>query len=210
MAGNHAPVFSLGLTGGIGSGKTTIANMLGELGAALIDTDLIAHQLTVPGGLAIPAIRTQFGDAFIAADGAMDRAAIRQLVFADTAQKLKLEAILHPLIRTETERAANEATGDYRIFVVPLLVESGNWKQRVDRILVVDCDEETQIKRVMSRNQLSREQVEAIMRNQASRQARLAAADDVIVNNGDLKNISEEVLHLHELYLRLAKKSIRD
>ncbi|MFZ6638832.1 dephospho-CoA kinase [Undibacterium sp. TC4M20W] len=205
MADNSTPVFSLGLTGGIGSGKTTIANMLGELGAALIDTDLIAHQLTTPGGLAIPAIRAQFGDAFITADGAMDRAGIRQLVFADTAQKLKLEAILHPLIRTETERAANEATGDYRIFVVPLLVESGNWKQRVDRILVVDCDEETQIKRVMSRNQLSREQVEAIMRNQASRQARLAAADDVIVNNGDLKNISEEVLRLHELYLRLAK-----
>ncbi|WP_162057695.1 dephospho-CoA kinase [Undibacterium sp. KW1] len=205
MVGNSAPVFSLGLTGGIGSGKTTVANMLGELGAALIDTDLIAHQLTTPGGLAIPAIRAQFGDAFITADGAMDRAGIRQLVFADTAQKLKLEAILHPLIRTETERAAAQAKGDYRIFVVPLLVESGNWKQRVDRILVVDCDEETQIKRVMSRNQLSREQVVAIMRNQASRQARLAAADDVIVNNGDLKNISEEVLRLHELYLGLAK-----
>lgn len=205
MVCNSAPVFSLGLTGGIGSGKTTVANMLGELGAALIDTDLIAHQLTTPGGLAIPAIRAQFGDAFITADGAMDRAGIRQLVFADTAQKLKLEAILHPLIRTETERAAAQAKGDYRIFVVPLLVESGNWKQRVDRILVVDCDEETQIKRVMSRNQLSREQVVAIMRNQASRQARLAAADDVIVNNGDLKNISEEVLRLHELYLGLAK-----
>ncbi|MFZ6732784.1 dephospho-CoA kinase [Undibacterium sp. Ji42W] len=205
MAGNYVAAFSLGLTGGIGSGKTTVANMLGELGAALIDTDLIAHQLTVPGGLAIPGIRTQFGDEFITADGAMDRAGIRQLVFADTAQKLKLEAILHPLIRTETERAATEARGDYRIFVVPLLVESGNWKQRVDRILVVDCDEETQINRVMSRNQLSREQVEAIMRNQASRQARLAAADDVIVNNGNLENISEEVLRLHELYLRLAK-----
>ncbi len=205
MTGSSSIVFSLGLTGGIGSGKTTIANMLGELGAALIDTDLIAHQLTLPGGLAIPAIRAQFGDAFITADGAMDRAAIRQLVFADTAQKLKLEAILHPLIRTETERAAAQTKGDYRIFVVPLLVESGNWKQRVDRILVVDCDEETQIKRVMSRNQLSREQVEAIMRNQASRQARLAAADDVIVNNGDLKNIREEVLRLHELYLGLAK-----
>lgn len=205
MTGSSSTVFSLGLTGGIGSGKTTIANMLGELGAALIDTDLIAHQLTLPGGLAIPAIRAQFGDAFITADGAMDRAAIRQLVFADTAQKLKLEAILHPLIRTETERAAAQTKGDYRIFVVPLLVESGNWKQRVDRILVVDCDEETQIKRVMSRNQLSREQVEAIMRNQTSRQARLAAADDVIVNNGDLKNIREEVLRLHELYLGLAK-----
>jgi len=196
--------FSLGLTGGIGSGKTTVANMFGELGAALIDTDLIAHQLTIPGGLAIPEIRAQFGDEFIAADGAMDRAAIRQLVFANAEQKHKLEAILHPLIRSETERLAAEAKGDYRIFVVPLLVESGNWKQRVDRILVVDCDEETQIRRVMSRNQLSREQVEAIMQNQARRQDRLNAADDVIVNDGDLKNISEEVLRLHQQYLQLA------
>lgn len=204
MTGGVPSGFSLGLTGGIGSGKTTIANMLGELGAALIDTDLIAHQLTAPGGLAIPAIRAQFGDEFIAADGAMDRAAIRQLVFADVAQKLKLEAILHPLIRTETERASAEAKGDYRIFVVPLLVESGNWKKRVDRILVVDCDEETQIRRVMSRNQLSREQVVAIMRNQATRQDRLAAADDVIVNDGDLKNIREEVLRLHRQYLIFA------
>lgn len=200
MAGN----FSLGLTGGIGSGKTTIANMFGELGAALIDTDLIAHQLTIPGGRAIPAIREQFGAEFIAADGAMDRTAIRQLVFANADQKHKLEAILHPLIRTETERAAAQAKGDYRIFVVPLLVESGNWKQRVDRILVVDCDEETQIRRVMGRNQLNREEVIAIMRNQASRQDRLAAADDVIVNDGDLKNIREEVLRLHQQYLHLA------
>ncbi|PXX43981.1 dephospho-CoA kinase [Undibacterium pigrum] len=200
MAGN----FSLGLTGGIGSGKTTIANMFAELGAALIDTDLIAHELTMPGGLAIPAIREQFGSEFIAADGAMDRAAIRQLVFGSLEQKHKLEAILHPLIRSETERLAAEARGDYRIFVVPLLVESGNWKQRVDRILVVDCNEETQIRRVMSRNQLSRAQVEAIMRNQARRQDRLNAADDVIVNDGDLKNIREEVLRLHQQYLQLA------
>lgn len=200
MAGN----FSLGLTGGIGSGKTTIANMFAELGATLIDTDLIAHQLTIPGGLAIPAIRELFGPKFITTQGAMDRAAIRQLVFADTEQKHKLEAILHPLIRTETEREAAQAKGDYRIFVVPLLVESGNWKQRVDRILVVDCDEETQISRVMSRNQLNREEVIAIMRNQASRQDRLTAADDVINNDGDLKKIRDEVLRLHQRYLQLA------
>ncbi|MDP1976466.1 dephospho-CoA kinase [Undibacterium sp.] len=200
MAGN----FSLGLTGGIGSGKTTIANMFAELGATLIDTDLIAHQLTIPGGLAIPAIRELFGPKFITTQGAMDRAAIRQLVFADTEQKHKLEAILHPLIRTETEREAAQAKGDYRIFVVPLLVESGNWKQRVDRILVVDCDEETQISRVMSRNQLNREEVIAIMRNQASRQDRLTAADDVINNDGDLKKIQDEVLRLHQRYLQLA------
>ena len=200
MAGN----FSLGLTGGIGSGKTTIANMFAELGATLIDTDLIAHQLTIPGGLAIPAIREQFGPEFITTDGAMDRATIRHLVFADAEKKHKLEAILHPLIRTETEREAAQAKGDYRIFVVPLLVESGNWKQRVDRILVVDCDEETQISRVMSRNQLSREEAIAIMRNQASRQDRLTAADDVINNDGDLKKIRDEVLRLHQRYLQLA------
>ncbi|MFZ6742922.1 dephospho-CoA kinase [Undibacterium sp. JH2W] len=200
MAGN----FSLGLTGGIGSGKTTIANMFGELGAALIDTDLIAHQLTTPEGLAIPTIRSQFGAEFITADGAMNRAAIRQLVFANPGQKHKLEAILHPLIRAETERQASTASGDYRIFIVPLLIESGNWRNRVDRILVVDCDEETQISRVMSRNQLSREQVQAIMRNQARRQDRLNAADDVIVNGSDLKNIREEVLRLHQQYLQLA------
>ncbi|MFZ6872573.1 dephospho-CoA kinase [Undibacterium sp. Di27W] len=203
MAGN----FSLGLTGGIGSGKTTIANMFGELGAALIDTDLIAHQLTTPDGLAIPAIRNQFGAEFITADGAMDRAAIRQLVFANPEQKHKLEAILHPLIRAETERQASITSGDYRIFIVPLLVESGNWRNRVDRILVVDCDEETQISRVMSRNQLNREQVQAIMRNQARRQDRLNAADDVIVNDGDLKNIRAEVLRLHQQYVQLADTS---
>ena len=198
--------FSLGLTGGIGSGKTTVANMFGELGATLIDTDLIAHQLTVAGGLAIPAIRAQFGDAAIAADGSMDRAAIRELVFADQEQKQKLEATLHPLIRKETERAALESIGDYRIFVVPLLVESGNWKNRVNRILVVDCDEETQVLRVMSRNNMERAQVEAIMRSQASRQQRLAAADDVIVNDGDLEKIRAEVLRLHQTYLALAAR----
>lgn len=199
--------FSLGLTGGIGSGKTTVANMFGELGASLIDTDLIAHQLTMPGGLAIPAIREQFGNTVIGADGAMDRAAIRQLVFADHEKKHKLEAILHPLIRAETKRVSLTATGDYCIFVVPLLVESGNWKNRVDRVLVVDCDEETQIQRVMSRNGMTREEVEAIMRNQASRQQRLAAADDVIVNDGDLTNIRKQVSDLHQRYLSLASRS---
>lgn len=199
--------FSLGLTGGIGSGKTTVANMFAELGATLIDTDLIAHQLTMPGGQAIPAIRAQFGKSTITQEGAMDRAAMRQLVFADQEQKYKLESILHPLIRAETERAALAATGKYCIFVVPLLLESGNWKSRVARVLVVDCDEETQIQRVMSRNNLSREQVEAIMRHQASRQQRLAAADDVIVNDDDLTSIREQVLHLHQRYLHFADSS---
>lgn len=197
--------FALGLTGGIGSGKTTIANILGELGAALIDTDVIAHQLTVPGGLAIPAILAQFGYELLTADGAMDRPAMRELVFSDPAQKHKLENILHPLIRQETEQAVSTATGSYLIFVVPLLVESGKWKSRVDRVLVVDCDEETQIQRVMSRNSLNREQVQAIMHNQASRQQRLAAADDVIINQGPLENIRAQVVQLHHQYLAYAE-----
>ncbi|MBC3917745.1 dephospho-CoA kinase [Undibacterium sp. CY18W] len=197
--------FALGLTGGIGSGKTTIANILGELGAALIDTDVIAHQLTVPGGLAIPAILAQFGYELLTADGAMDRSAMRELVFSDPAQKHKLENILHPLIRQETEQAVSTARGSYLIFVVPLLVESGSWKSRVDRVLVVDCDEETQIQRVMSRNRLNREQVQAIMHNQASRQQRLAAADDVITNQGPLENIRAQVVQLHHQYLAYAE-----
>ncbi len=197
--------FALGLTGGIGSGKTTIANILGELGAALIDTDVIAHQLTVPGGLAIPAILEQFGHGLLTVDGAMDRAAMRELVFSDPVQKHKLEHILHPLIRQETEKAARNANGSYLIFVVPLLVESGNWKNRVDRILVVDCDEETQIQRVMSRNGLTREQVLAIMHNQASRQQRLDAADDIISNQGPLDIIRAQVVQLHQQYLAYAE-----
>ncbi|MFZ6843941.1 dephospho-CoA kinase [Undibacterium sp. RuTC16W] len=203
-------VFSLGLTGGIGSGKTTVANMFGELGASLIDTDLIAHQLTMPHGVAIPLIRQQFGDAFIQADGAMDRAKMRELVFADTLAKIKLETILHPLIRQETENAAKQATGTYPIFVVPLLVESGNWKKKVSRILVVDCPERVQVQRVMARNNLNQEQVLAIMHHQASRPQRLAAADDIIVNDGDLDVIREQVAGLHRKYCQLAQTSIKN
>ena len=200
--------FSLGLTGGIGSGKTTIANAFQALGASLIDTDLIAHALTRKDGLAIPQIREEFGDQAISEDGSMDRARMRALVFNDSAAKLRLEAIMHPLIRSQTEQAAASATGDYLIFVVPLLIESGNWKQRVDRILVVDCEEEIQITRVMQRNQLSREQVLAIMRNQASRQERLAAADDVILNQDGLHLIKPQILALHQTYLNMsAQKS---
>lgn len=196
--------FTLGLTGGIGSGKTTVANIFGELGASIIDTDDIAHQLTVPGGKAIPQIIAEFGHSSITANGAMDRAAMRQRVFADITQKQKLERILHPLIREETEHAANKANGDYIIFVVPLLVESGNWKNRVTRILVVDCDEQTQIRRVMSRNGLTEEQVKSIMQAQATRQQRLSAADDVLVNEGDISSIQMQVAQLHQHYRQLA------
>lgn len=195
--------FTIGLTGGIGSGKTTVANLFAELGAGLVDTDLIAHQLTQAGGIAIGEIQEKFGADFILSSGAMDRTKMRDLVFRDAQQKKRLEGILHPLIRAETEAAAKRSKAPYTIFVVPLLVESGAWKQRVDRVLVVDCNEATQIERVQSRNGLPREQINAIMQVQASREQRLQAADDVIRNEGDLSEIRAQVRHLHEKYLRL-------
>ncbi|SNS22148.1 dephospho-CoA kinase [Noviherbaspirillum humi] len=199
--------FSIGLTGGIGSGKTTVANLFAARGAALIDTDLIAHRLTQPDGLAIPAIRDAFGPQFLTATGALDRARMRSHVFANPAEKSRLEAILHPLIRSETERQAREARGVYAIFVVPLLVESGSWRQRVSRVLVVDCPESLQVERVMQRSGLSEAEVRAIMAAQASRAQRLAAADDVIVNDGDPGRLENEVDRLHAQYVSLSGKS---
>ena len=193
------------MTGGIGSGKSLVADMFAALGAVLIDTDLIAHQLTAPGGLAMPAIAEQFGPDFIDAHGAMDRARMRSAVFSDPAVKRRLEAILHPLIRIETERAAAEAHGAYRIFVVPLLVESGKWKERVSRVLVVDCPEALQVSRVIARNGLAEAQVRAIMAAQASRQARLDAADDVIVNDAGIAQLTPQVERLHALYCKMAQ-----
>lgn len=204
QAGSSAARFSVGLTGGIGSGKTTVANMLEARGAAVIDTDQIAHRLTAPGGAAIPAIHAQFGEAFLTADGAMDRAKVREYVFAEPAAKTHLEAILHPLIRIETERAATDAQGTYLVFVVPLLVESGTWKHRVSRVLVVDCPEQLQIMRVMSRSGLSESQVRAIMASQVSRSDRLAAADDVIFNDGTPLSLEQQVDRLHAFYATLA------
>lgn len=201
--------FSIGLTGGIGSGKSTVAGMFGARGAAIIDTDLIAHQLTEPEGGALPEIRAQFGNAFITERGAMDRAKMRACVFSDPAAKMRLESILHPLIRMETERAAAQAGGVYLMFVVPLLVESGTWKQRVSRVLVVDCDEQTQIRRVTSRSGLPEQQVRAIMATQASRRQRLAVADDVIDNNGDVLTLEPQVERLHASYAALAAKNYR-
>ncbi|PFH09163.1 dephospho-CoA kinase [Collimonas sp. PA-H2] len=199
------PRFSVGLTGGIGSGKSTVADMFSERGAAVIDTDIIARQLTAPGGIAIEAIRACFGDAFIDASGAMDRELMRARVFSDPTAKQQLEAILHPLIRTETANAGERAVGSYLIFAVPLLVESGNWKQRVGRILVVDCDEQVQLQRVMQRNALTEPQVRAIMATQATRQQRLQAADDVIVNDGARAALLPQVERLHALYEALSR-----
>ncbi len=195
---------AIGLTGGIGSGKSMVADMLAARGGAIIDTDVIAHQLTAPGGAAMPAIRAAFGDAFVTREGALNRSVMREHVFSDPAARKQLESILHPLIGAETEAAANRAEGSYLVFVVPLLVESGRWAERVDRVLVVDCPESLQLERVMMRNQLSHEQVEAIMASQASRAQRLAVADDVIVNDADRATLDQQVARLHKEYVLLA------
>lgn len=201
--GGSRPRLVVGLTGGIGSGKTTVANHFAELGVTLVDTDLIAHQLTGPGGMAMPAIQAAFGASVIAADGRLDRAAMRQLAFSDPAARRRLEAILHPLIRQESERQLGLATSPYAILVVPLLVEGGKPRERAQRVLVVDCRPQTQIERVMKRNSLPREQVEAILAAQASREQRLAAADDLIDNDGAPDTLAQRVRALHERYLAL-------
>ena len=197
-------VFTVGLTGGIGSGKTTVANMFAELGAYLVDTDLIAHALTKENGAAISAIEDAFGSEFILPSGAMNREKMRQHVFSQPNEKKRLEAILHPLIREKTELAANASTGIYTIFVVPLLVESGSWRQRVSRVLVIDCSEQTQLQRVMSRNGMGQKQVLAIMQTQASREQRLKAADDIIPSEGSLEEIKLKVRRLHDKYVKLS------
>ncbi len=181
-----SPPFQLGLTGGIGSGKSTVADLLAQRGAAIIDADAISRSTTATGGSALPAIGQAFGPALIGPDGALDRAAMRALVFEDDAQRQRLEAIIHPLVAQETERQARRAQADGRaliVYDVPLLVESGaRWRARVDRVLVVDCDAATQIERVQRRNGLPLEQIERIVNAQALRAHRLAAADIVIAN----------------------------
>ncbi|MDR5737475.1 dephospho-CoA kinase [Caballeronia sp. LZ016] len=199
-------MFSIGLTGGIGSGKSTVADLFAARGIPLIDTDIIAHQVTAPRGVAMPMIASEFGSDFVAPDGSLDRARMRGLVFTDDTAKARLEGILHPLIRAETERQRSEAGGAYHIVVVPLLVESGNWASRVSRVLVVDCPVETQIARVMRRNGFPREQVLAIIAKQASRETRLAAADDMVLNDdaATLETLAHRVDELHALYSKLA------
>lgn len=198
-------MFAVGLTGGIGSGKSTVADLFAAHGVPLVDTDLIAHRITAPHGIAMPQIAAEFGESFVAQDGSLDRARMRALVFGDEGARKRLEGITHPLIRAETEREQREAKGPYVIVVVPLLVESGTWKNRVNRVLTVDCSVETQIARVMRRNAFSREQVLAIIARQATRKARLAAADDIIGNDdAPLDALKAQVDMLHRSYLSLA------
>lgn len=196
--------YIVGLTGGIGSGKSAAAKLFEELGATVIDTDAIAHALTAPGGAAIAPIRAAFGADFISAEGALERARMRELVFADAAKKRQLEAILHPLIRERSGELVRAAASPYVILMVPLLVESGAYRGRCQRILVIDCPEELQIERVVARSGISAAQVRAIMATQVSRAARRAAADDVIDNSRDLAHLRREVEALHRRYLQLA------
>ncbi len=205
-----APAFSVGLTGGIGCGKTTVADMFGALGASLVDTDAIAHALTAPHGAAMPAILDEFGADFATGDGAMDRAKMRALVFSDATARTRLEAILHPRIREATAAAAAIATGPYTIFVVPLLIESGTWAGRVTRVLAIDCPEEMQVARVMARNGMAEEQVRAIMATQVTRAQRLAAADDVVVNDAGLAALRPQVERLHAFYLAESRRIVPD
>jgi dephospho-CoA kinase len=200
----------IGLTGGIGSGKTVVSDALAARGAYVIDSDVVARAVTAPGGSAIEPIRQTFGAAFIDADGAMDRRRMRDKVFADPAARQALEAITHPLIRTaiaaETTRAAQRTPAPaYLVFAVPLLVESGQ-TAHYDRILVVDCDPDTQLARVIARSGLSETQVRAIIAAQASRQARLDAADDVLLNQDiALEALQTQIETLHRAYLEIAR-----
>lgn len=189
----------LGLTGGIGSGKSTVATMLAQRGAAVVDADAIARSLTLAGGLAMPAIAREFGPQFVKADGAMDRDAMRELAFGDPASRRRLEAIVHPLIGQETaRRAAQEQAAGARcvVFDVPLLVESGRWRSQLDAVLVVDCSAQTQVERVMARSGWGREAVQKVIAQQASRAARLAAADVSVFN---------EALTLEDLQAQVAQ-----
>lgn len=196
-------IFRVALTGGIASGKTTVADMFGNLGATLIDTDVVARQVVAPGTDGLRAIVKCFGDEVLDADGSLDRPRMRRLVFADEGKRRQLEAITHPLIRRETERQMQASNGVYQIVVVPLLVESP-LKDRVDRILVVDCAESVQYERLLARDAESERQARRIIAAQADRAERLAIADDVVLNDADLEQTRHQVIDLHQRYLRLA------
>lgn len=199
----------VGLTGGIGSGKSAAADCFAALGAAIVDTDAIAHELTGPDGGGMAALEAEFGKAVVAADGRLDRALMRRLAFADPGVRQRLEAILHPLIRAQAEvrcRSALATGAPYVILVVPLLVEAGDYRHRVDRVIVVDCDDEARIARVMARSGLTRAEVERIMGAQIGREERLAAADDVIDNGGTLDDLARQVADLnHDFRAEFAK-----
>lgn len=195
----------IGLTGGVGCGKTSAAVIFEALGIDIIDTDQIAHELTGPAGKAIGMIRNLFGANFIREDGSLDRAAMRALVFSDQHARHKLESILHPLILQEVKRRIPLIRSEYGILVVPLLLETGSYLELIDRILVIDCPESMQVARTIARSKLSEASVHAIMAAQCSRNERLTKADDVIVNELERQHLQQQVQALHEKYLSVAR-----
>ncbi|HEX9853167.1 MAG TPA: dephospho-CoA kinase [Woeseiaceae bacterium] len=196
----------IGLTGGIASGKTTVSDIFAAHGVPVIDTDLIAKELVRPGMPALDEIRKRFGDGVIMPNGNLDRSALRKLVFGNEGARTALEAILHPRIRKETMARSDAAGGPYQVIVVPLLVES-DLKSAMDRIVVVDCDPQTQLKRLLSRDKDSIAQARRMLATQASREERLAIASDVISNDGDIEETRHQVEKLHRGFLMLAKSS---
>jgi len=199
--------YCIGLTGGIGSGKSTAADIFKELGAAVVDTDEISRELTAAGGGAMPEIHKQYGPDFIAPDGSLDRERIRRLVFGNAEARKKLEAILHPMIRAESRVRVAAARAPYVMLVVPLLFESDAYLDLLKRVLVVDCSEERQIERATRRSRISVDEVRAIMASQLSRATRRARADDVIDNDGGIEALRRQVGEIHSEYLNLARGS---
>jgi dephospho-CoA kinase len=197
----------IGLTGGIGSGKSAAADEFARLGATVVDTDAIAHELTCAGGAAVSSVRNEFGDVYVDASGAMDRRKMRELVFSDPAAKRRLEDLLHPLIRAESLRRIAAAKGPYVVHVVPLLIESQDYRRRVDRVLVIDCPDELRLARVKARSGLAEDEVRRIIAAQATAATRRAAADDLVDNGGNLEELHAQVRALHKRYLELAATS---
>jgi dephospho-CoA kinase len=197
------------LTGGIGSGKSTVAEGFSRRGIVLVDADAIAHTLTGPGGNAMAAITAAFGLELVTNDGALDRQRMRQLAFSDDQQRLRLEAILHPMIRQRTDEAIRAANSPYVMWVVPLLFEAGgDGRDKADRILLVDCPEDLQVQRVMARSKLSDSEVRAIMARQVSRATRLSKCDDVIDNSAPLDTLDAAIGPLHERYLEFSQARV--
>jgi dephospho-CoA kinase len=200
--------FCVGLTGGIGCGKSRATDIFAELGAGVVDTDVISRELTGPGGGAMRAIATEFGEGYVLSDGSLDRPRMRALVFNDAAAKQKLETILHPLIRAASRERIASAPEAYVIVVVPLLLETGAYRDLVDRVLVVDCDEAEQVTRTMARSGLAEDEVRRIMRAQVPRAARLKGADDVLHNDADMPALRTQVESLHAQYIAAARNAV--
>lgn len=201
-------MLKVGVTGGLGAGKTTVAKLFAQLGVPLIDTDEISRELTARNGAAIPAIREAFGDTIFQPDSSLDRGALRSRILAENSTRQRLESILHPMIRKEVARRLAALEVPYALVVVPLLVETGAYEDLLDRVLVVDCSEETQVRRALARGGWSEAEIRGMMGKQASRKARLARADDVIDSECGLETLQTRVAVQHEKYLALARQAL--